>query len=123
MLISFGKILRKFHIDHSELLLGVAKKLDISVSFIEIGKKSVPVGMEEKIIELYDFDEETASRLRKEADVCRKNFTINPFGPLNYEISGMLIRNLRSLLQQDLAKLKKINRKTWRKETLSVEEY
>ncbi len=56
MLTSFGKILRKLRIDHSERLLDMAEKLDVSVSFlssVEIGKKSVPVGMEEKIIKLY----------------------------------------------------------------------
>ncbi len=33
MLTSFGKILRKLSLDHSERLLDMAKKLDISVAF------------------------------------------------------------------------------------------
>ncbi len=56
MVTSFGKILRKLRVDHSERLLDMAKKLDISVGFlssVEIGKKSVPIGLEERIIELY----------------------------------------------------------------------
>ncbi len=68
----FGKTLCKLRIDHSERLLDMAKKLDISVSFlssVEIGKKSVPVGLEEKIIELYALDQEKTLLLRKEAYV------------------------------------------------------
>uniref|UniRef100_UPI001ABAA4C7 helix-turn-helix domain-containing protein n=1 Tax=Bartonella taylorii TaxID=33046 RepID=UPI001ABAA4C7 len=63
MVTSFGKNLRKLRVDHSERLLDMAKKLDISVGFlssVEIGKKSVPVGLEEKIIELYGLDQEKA---------------------------------------------------------------
>ncbi len=46
MLTSFGKILHKLRIDDSKRLLDMAKKLDISVSFLssaEIGRKSIPV--------------------------------------------------------------------------------
>ncbi len=35
------------------------------LSSVEIGRKSVPVGMEEKIIELYALDQEKASLLKK----------------------------------------------------------
>ncbi|WP_375631934.1 MULTISPECIES: helix-turn-helix domain-containing protein, partial [unclassified Bartonella] len=85
MVTSFGKILRKLRIDHSERLLDMAKKLDISVAFlssVEIGKKSVPVGLEEKIIELYALDQEVAEILRRESDACRKSFTIKTSDPL-----------------------------------------
>ncbi len=51
----------------------MARKLDISV------------GMEEKIIELYDLDEDTAFLLRRESDACRNSFTIKPFYLLNCE--------------------------------------
>ncbi|MBB5072951.1 transcriptional regulator with XRE-family HTH domain [Bartonella callosciuri] len=61
MLTSFGKTLRRLRIDHSERLLDMGEKLDRSVPFlssVEIGKKFLPVGMEEKIIELYALDQE-----------------------------------------------------------------
>ncbi|CAF27097.1 hypothetical protein BHOIPH791_00100 [Bartonella henselae] len=73
MLTSFGKTLRKLRIDHSERLLDMADKPGVSVAFlssVEIGKKSVPVGMEEKIIEFYSLDKAMASLLKKEADAC-----------------------------------------------------
>ncbi|WP_455466899.1 XRE family transcriptional regulator [Bartonella sp. B39] len=119
MLTPFGKTLRKLRIDHSERLLDMAKKLDISVAFlssVEIGKKSVPVGMEEKIIELYVLDQETAACLRKESDASRKSFTIKPSGPLSREIVGMFVRSLNSFSQEDLAKLKKLLEKVGKKD-------
>ncbi len=75
MVTPFGKILRKLRIDHSERLLDMAKKLDISVAFlssVEIGKKSVPVRLEEKIIELYGLDKEKASLLKKKPILVEK---------------------------------------------------
>ncbi|PIT68527.1 transcriptional regulator [Bartonella tribocorum] len=105
MVTSFGKILRKFRIDHSERLL------DISVRFlssVEIGKKSVPVGMEGKIIELYALDKATASLLRKEAYFCRKSFMIKASDPFCREIIDTLVRNLENFPQQDLTKFKKL---------------
>ncbi len=68
-------ILRKLRTDHSERLLDMAKKLDISVAFlasVEIGKKPVPVGMEEKIIELYGLDKAMASLLKKKPILVEK---------------------------------------------------
>ncbi len=37
------------------------------LSSVEIGRKSVPVGMEEKIIEFYALDQEKASLLKKKS--------------------------------------------------------
>ncbi|WP_019218667.1 helix-turn-helix transcriptional regulator [Bartonella florencae] len=111
MVTSFGKILRKLRVDHSERLLDMAKKLGISVAFlssVEIGKKSVPVGMEDKITELYALDQETACLLRKKADSCRKIFTIKPSDSFSREIVGMFVRTLDNFSQQDLAKFKKL---------------
>ncbi|WP_175868730.1 helix-turn-helix domain-containing protein [Bartonella gabonensis] len=111
MLTSFGKILRKLRVDHSERLLDMADKLGISVAFlssVEIGKKSVPIGMEDKIIELYALDQETASLLRKEADVCRKNFTMKSSNSLQHETIGTFVKNLENFSPQDLTRFKKL---------------
>ncbi|WP_254474881.1 XRE family transcriptional regulator [Bartonella sp. B1098] len=89
----------------------MAKKLDVSVSFlssVEIGKKSVPVGMEVKIIELYDLDQKEALLLRKEAYTCRRSFTIKPSDTCRCEIVDMFVRNLENFSQQDLTKFKKL---------------
>lgn len=118
MLTSFGKILRKIRVDHFERLLDMADKLGISVAFlssVEIGKKSVPIGMEDKIIELYGLDQEKASLLRKEADICRKSFTIKSSDPFRCEIIGMFVRNLENFSQQDVAELKDLLEKVGKK--------
>ncbi|UTO29047.1 helix-turn-helix domain-containing protein [Bartonella harrusi] len=111
MITPFGKTLRKLRIDHSERLLDMAKKLDISVPFlssVEIGKKSVPVGMEEKIIEVYALNQEAAARLRRESDACRSSFTIKSSDPLCRETIGMFTRLLKVFSQQDLESFKGI---------------
>ncbi|WP_375670526.1 MULTISPECIES: helix-turn-helix domain-containing protein [unclassified Bartonella] len=121
MLTPFGKILRKLRIDHSERLLDMAKKLDISVAFlssVEIGKKSVPVGLEEKIIELYALDQEVAEILRRESDACRKSFTIKPSDTFRCEAAGMFSRLINIISQEDLELLKKLLEKAGKKNTL-----
>ncbi|MGF7157642.1 XRE family transcriptional regulator [Bartonella heixiaziensis] len=109
MVTSFGKILRKLRVDHSERLLDMAKKLDISVGFlssVEIGKKSVPIGLEEKIIELYGLDKAMASLLKKEAYFCRKSIIITPSTPLQRETVVAFMRLLDGLHQEALADFK-----------------
>ncbi|WP_375618614.1 MULTISPECIES: XRE family transcriptional regulator [unclassified Bartonella] len=121
MVTSFGKILRKLRIDHSERLLDMAKNLDISVAFlssVEIGKKSVPLGMEDKIIKLYKLDQEKASLLRKETYACRKSFTIKSSDPFRGEIIGMFVRNLENFSEQNLAELKDLLEKVGKKRGL-----
>ncbi|QEE09265.1 helix-turn-helix transcriptional regulator [Bartonella kosoyi] len=118
MLTSFGKILRKIRIDRFERLLDMADKLGISVAFlssVEIGKKSIPVGMEDKIIELYDLDRDMASLLRKEADICRKNFTIKPSDSFGREAMSMFVKTLENFSQQDSAEFKKLLEKVGKK--------
>ncbi|WP_375648518.1 MULTISPECIES: helix-turn-helix domain-containing protein [unclassified Bartonella] len=117
----FGKTLRKLRIDHSERLLDMAKKLDISVAFlssVEIGKRSVPVGLEEKIIELYTLDQEVAEILRRESDACRKSFTIKPSDTFRCEAVGMFSRLINIISQEDLELLKKLLEKAGKKNAL-----
>ncbi len=118
MVTPFGKILRKLRIDHSERLLDMAKKLDISVAFlssVEIGKKSVPVGLEEKIIELYALDQEVAEILRRKSDSCRKSFIIKPSDTFRCETVGMFYRLINIISQEDLELLKKLLEKAGKK--------
>ncbi|WP_455480466.1 helix-turn-helix domain-containing protein [Bartonella sp. B12(2025)] len=109
MLTSFGKILRKLRIDRSERLFDMAQKLGVSSAFlssVEIGKKSAPARMVEKIIELYALDQDTASLLRKADDACRTSFTIRPSDSLSREVAGMFVRNFNRFSQHDLKKFK-----------------
>ncbi len=87
----------------------MAKKLDISVGFlssVEISKKSVPVGLEEKIIELYGLDQEVAEILKRESDSYCKSFTIKPSDTFRCEAVGMFARLINIISQEDLELLK-----------------
>lgn len=56
MITEFGKSLRKLRIDRGEILLDMAKKLDVTPSFlsaVEVGKKNVPSEWVGRIAELY----------------------------------------------------------------------
>ncbi|MGF7157784.1 hypothetical protein GGR09_001153 [Bartonella heixiaziensis] len=64
--------------------------------------------MKEKIIELYDLDEETASLLRRESDASRTSFTIKTSDPLRRETVGEFVRLLNLFSQNDLEKFKQI---------------
>ncbi|WP_455480995.1 XRE family transcriptional regulator [Bartonella sp. B12(2025)] len=106
----FGKILCKLRIDRAERFFDMAGKLSISsafLSFVEIGKKSAPARMAEKIIELYALDQDTASLLRKAADACRTSFTIRPSDPFNRKTYDMFDRVLSSFSKQGLKKSKR----------------
>ncbi|WP_375651459.1 MULTISPECIES: helix-turn-helix domain-containing protein [unclassified Bartonella] len=121
MLTPFGKTLRKIRLDRFERFLDMADKLGISVAFlssVEIGKKSVPVGMEEKIIKLYALDQNMASLLRKEADICRKNFIMNSSDPLNHEMANTFCRTFKHLSQQELTEFKEFMVKMEKKRCL-----
>ncbi len=117
----FGKTLRKLRIDHSERLLDMAKKLDVSVAFlssVEIGKRSVPVGLEEKIIELYALDKAMVSLLKKEAYSCRKSFIIKPSDTFRCETVGMFSRLSKHYFTRRFRTIKKIIRESWQKECI-----
>ena len=63
-----GKYLRKLRIDNEEILKNMADKLKVSSSFlsaIENGKKNMPKSMEEKIIIIYNLDDEKIREFRK----------------------------------------------------------
>ncbi len=57
MVTAFGKFCRKLRIDHGELLLDMARKLDVSTAFlskVENGRRKPPEDWETKIIGLYN---------------------------------------------------------------------
>lgn len=69
--------------------------------------------MEEKIIELYDLDEDSTSRLRREANISRTSFIIKLSKPLSRETVGMFIRILNACSQEDLEALNEAKRKCY----------
>lgn len=68
MLSPFGKFCRKLRIEKDEILLDMAKKLDVTPSFlsaVEVGKKNVPENWESILIEKYSLNIEQAEELRQ----------------------------------------------------------
>lgn len=66
MLTEFGKFARKLRIDRSELLLEMANKLKVTPAFlsaVEVGKKNVPNGWKEKIVEIYSLNSTEENQL------------------------------------------------------------
>lgn len=63
----FGKELRKLRIDHDDTIHDMATKLNISISYlsaIEAGKRNIPNDMVQKIISIYNLDNERGEELR-----------------------------------------------------------
>ncbi|WP_332061118.1 XRE family transcriptional regulator [Bartonella sp. CB74] len=111
MLTSFGKSLRKLRIDRVERLFDMAKKIGVSSAFlssVEIGKKPIPSKMEEKIIEIYNLNQEVADLLRKEADICRKSFKVNASNPLSRETIGMFARVIDNLSEEKIMEVRQL---------------
>ena len=68
MLSEFGKFSRKLRIEKNELLINMAQKLKVTPSFlsaVEVGKKNVPDKWEQKIIEIYQLNDEQSLELKE----------------------------------------------------------
>lgn len=74
MLTRFGRFCRKLRIDNAELLLDMAKKLDVSPAFlskVENGKSKPPVDWERRIGELYLLNDEQVLELKRSFEEAR----------------------------------------------------
>ena len=68
MLTSLGKFLRKIRIDHGEVLKDMADKLGVTASYlsaVETGKKRMPSSWNNRMCELYDFNQEQTAEFTK----------------------------------------------------------
>lgn len=68
MLTSFGRFCRKLRIDNAELLLDMARKLEVSAAFlskVENGRSKPPADWVRKIAGLYELNDEQANELRE----------------------------------------------------------
>ena len=70
MITPFGKDLRKLRIDRDETLFNMAKKLEVSISYlssIESGHRNIPDNMVENVIKKYRLNKVKAESLREAA--------------------------------------------------------
>lgn len=80
MATTFGKELRKLRIDKDENIHGMAKKLDISISYlsaIEAGSRNIPSDMVDKIIAKYHLNGERSEILRQAEAESSKEINID----------------------------------------------
>lgn len=70
MLTEFGKMLRKIRIDHEQLLIDMAEKLEVTASYlsaVEMGKRNIPERWVEKIVKVYNLDQKQKKQLEEAA--------------------------------------------------------
>ena len=80
MLSPFGKFCRKLRLERGELLLDIAKKLQVQSSYlssVEVGRKSVPESWKDEIANLYNLNIDEKKELEKAIDESIRQIKIN----------------------------------------------
>ncbi|MDO5674802.1 MAG: helix-turn-helix transcriptional regulator [bacterium] len=80
MITEFGKYLRKIRIEQGLRLYDMAKSLGRSsawLSYVETGRKSIPVGFADEIADKYNLAEKQREELNKAASKSAKDFKLN----------------------------------------------
>lgn len=110
MATEFGKELRKLRIDEDETLADMAEKLGISMSYlsaIEIGTRSVPSGLIEKLSAQYKLNKEAVETLNKalEQSISSIDISLQSTLPLQRDLAIMLARKLPDLSDSECEKM------------------
>ena len=80
MLSPFGKFCRRLRLERGELLMDMAKKLQVKSSYlssVEVGRKSVPEIWKEEIAILYSLEKSEKDNLLKAIDESVRQIKIN----------------------------------------------
>lgn len=80
MLSPFGKFCRRLRIRENELLLDMARKLNVKSSYlssVEVGRKSIPEDWKKLIPELYNLTEEETKELERAIDESVRQIKIS----------------------------------------------
>jgi transcriptional regulator with XRE-family HTH domain len=104
----FGKALRKLRIDHGLLLAQMAEALEVSAAFlsnVEMGKKSIPYEILDRIIEIYHLNDEQENELRDAADASARSVTLKPTTPEQSKFATALARRLNNMDDDDIEKI------------------
>ena len=106
-----GIFLRKVRIDRGERLLDMAKKLNVSSSFlssIEYGRRNPPEGFHDLVSEAYSLDREQSSIFSKIYAHARDKISLSPNQDLGREVAVALARRMNSLPQSKLQQIQKL---------------
>ena len=108
MLTEIGKFLRKLRIDHNEILLNMAEKLCVTVSFlsaVETGKKKIPAGWYQRICSMYELTETQADAFAQAIADTEKSYVMDFQGvPTSNRVLGVsFARRFSELSDEQIA--------------------
>ena len=118
MATAFGKELRKIRVDKDENIYTMAKKLDISISYlssIESGKRRIPEGMVDQVITVYKLSKERSELLRQAEAESSSDISIDLSNVSNEQkrLVFVLSRKLNDLSDEDCFKMLEKLKKLW----------
>jgi transcriptional regulator with XRE-family HTH domain len=104
-LTKFGKTIRRLRIEYGLLLGSMAKKLDISSSYlssIEMGKREIPQGFFEKIKSLKIFNENELKDIQISIDNTIQKYSFEPKNDYQRNLMASLARSFESLTKEQV---------------------
>lgn len=113
MKLSFGRMLKVLRIYNSETTIDMAKKLDMSISYlsaIENGKRKIPNDFLDKLFNVYTITEEEKENFRKEFELAQTEVVINleSMKEQQKEFSLLCARSIDNLSDAQMEEIKKI---------------
>lgn len=113
MLTGIGKFLRKLRIDNNEILLNMAVKLNVTVSFlsaVENGKKRIPSGWYERICTLYALTDSQAEAFAQAIAETEKSDEMNfqDIPASNRMLGVSFARRFSELSEEQIAAIREI---------------
>lgn len=110
MTTEFGKALRKLRIEKDENMAAMAKKMEISLSYlsaIETGTRAVPKGFIEKLSHKYRLSKKTTDELLVALDhsVSSVDISLVSALPLQRDLAVMLARKLPVMSEEECEKV------------------
>ena len=113
MTTELGRFLRKLRIDEDEILWDMAKKLEVTASFlsaVENGKKKMPSSWNRRICELYNLSsaqkEDFTRAIAETEDAIEMDF--GSINSSNRELAVSFARQFPELDEEQTAQIKKI---------------
>jgi len=116
MLTDFGRFLRKIRIDCGEIIKDMAKKLDVTASFLsaaETDKRNIPEHWTGIIVQLYNLDEIAAQQLESAAanSVRTLKLDIADIGGDRREAAILFAREFDSLDDDKITQIRNLLKK------------
>lgn len=112
-LTEYGKFIRKIRKDRGDTLLGMSKKMDVTISFLsalEVGKKQVPIEYADKISQIYNLTPEENIELTNAIGASNANMNLD-FTKMSQDraqTSVLFARKINKLSQKSLEELRKL---------------